>query len=334
MKILLIGAGAIGASVAACLKQNKYDVTVVAKYDEYAKAIREQGLHISGQKGEFVVKMNAVARLEELNDKYDIIFIATKAYDVEENLIKIRQYMKEQASVVSLQNGICIDLYKKYVGSKHTVGCVVGFGATMQERGNITITSSGTLEIGRVGNDFVGKLSEVRECLNSVFPTKIVDNIYESLYSKLIINSCITSLGVITGKTLGVMLKNKTVRNVFIGIIKEAMAVAIKLNIQVPPYANKINYYKIYKRKTNSFITHLIIKIVGKKYKNLKSSSLQSLERGKKTEIDYFNGYIIKLALQGEVNVSLNEQLVNMVKEIEEGKRKFQMENMLDIQYS
>ncbi len=335
MKILLIGAGAIGGSIAACLKKRNVDVTLVVKHDCYVKLIQEKGIHITGQKGDFIVKMPSFARIEEIQDTFDIIFIATKAYDVEEILKKITPLMKKNTSVVSLQNGICLDLYQNYVGEKHTVGCVVGFGATMNGFGNIKITSTGTLEIGKISDEFKGDLNAVQDCLSAVFTTNIVDNIYEFLYSKLIINSCITSLGAITGKPLGEMLKQKGIREIFIDIIKEAITVANKKQINVPPYGGKLDYYKIYRRnsKLGNWINHLIIKIVGKKYSQLKSSSLQSLERGQKTEIDYFNGYIERLGKSVGVPTPLNECLVQMVKELETGKRKPQMENVLDIQY-
>jgi 2-dehydropantoate 2-reductase len=64
-----------------------------------------------------------------------------------------------------------------------------------------------------------------------------------------------------------------------------------------------------------------MIRIIGFKYKKLKSSSLQSLERGKTTEVDYFNGYIVKNSLQYGVNVPVNSAVVNMIHEIELKKR-------------
>jgi 2-dehydropantoate 2-reductase len=70
-----------------------------------------------------------------------------------------------------------------------------------------------------------------------------------------------------------------------------------------------------------------MIRIIGFKYRKLKSSSLQSLERGKLTEIDYLNGYIVKKSLKYGVNTPVNSAIVNMIHEIEAGKRKITINN-------
>ena len=257
-----------------------------------------------------------------------------KAYDVKENLIVLLPHLKETTSVVSLQNGICTDLYQEMVSVSRTVGCVVGYGATMHQKGKIEITSTGTFVIGAINKEFKGDLKAVQECLESAFETTIVDDIYAHLYSKLIINSCITSLGALTGLTLGEMMKFKKIRTIFLQIIQEAIAVANACSIQVPPYGGKLDYYKLYQRtsKFGLWINHLIIKIVGKKYRHLKSSSLQSLQRGQKTEIDYFNGYIASLGKQVQVPTPLNTTLVEMIKEIELHQREISLKNIDEIQ--
>ena len=334
MRIALIGAGAIGGSIAACIAKQEYDLTVVAKYEEYASLIENQGIEITGVKGNFVQKIKAVAKVSQLTGKFDIVFVATKAYDVKENLLSLLSYLKENTSVVSLQNGICTDLYQEVVGKDRTVGCVVGYGATMHQKGKIEITSTGNFVIGSIAKTFKGDLKEVQTCLNTTFETIISDDIYSNLYSKLIINSCITSLGALTGLNLGEMMKIKKIRVIFLKIIDEAIAVANANHIQVPPYGGKLDYYKLYQRKSKfgNFINHLIIQIVGKKYRHLKSSSLQSLQRGQKTEIDYFNGYIVSLGKQVQVPTPINEKLVQMIKEIELHQRKITLDNINDIQ--
>lgn len=334
MRIALIGAGAIGGSIAACIAKQGYDLTVVAKYEEYASLIENQGIEITGVKGNFVQKIKAVAKVSQLTGKFDIVFVATKAYDVKENLLSLLSYLKENTSVVSLQNGICTDLYQEVVGKDRTVGCVVGYGATMHQKGKIEITSTGNFVIGSIAKTFKGDLKEVQTCLNTTFETIISDDIYSNLYSKLIINSCITSLGALTGLNLGEMMKIKKIRVIFLKIIDEAIAVANANHIQVPPYGGKLDYYKLYQRKSKfgNFINHLIIQIVGKKYRHLKSSSLQSLQRGQKTEIDYFNGYIVSLGKQVQVSTPINEKLVQMIKEIELHQRKITLDNINDIQ--
>ena len=70
------------------------------------------------------------------------------------------------------------------------------------------------------------------------------------------------------------------------------------------------------------------------KYRRLKSSSLQSLERGRKTEVDNYNGYIARKGKELGVDTTVNEQLSKMLAEIEQGKRRIAPGNFREIKYA
>ena len=74
-----------------------------------------------------------------------------------------------------------------------------------------------------------------------------------------------------------------------------------------------------------------MVRVVGIRYGKQKSSSLQSLERGRKTEIDYLNGYVVQQAQEVNVETPVNAALVKMIKEIENGRRKITPENVDDL---
>ena len=145
--------------------------------------------------------------------------------------------------------------------------------------------------------------------------------------------SGINSLGVIGGVRLGELLADQKVRLIFIELMREAMAVAAALNIQVAPAgAGKLDYYKLLGRRSwlANLNRHLTIRIIGFKYRRIKSSSLQSIERGRRTEIDFLNGYICDRGLENGVPTPINEAVRNMVREIEDGKRKMSLKNVED----
>lgn len=102
------------------------------------------------------------------------------------------------------------------------------------------------------------------------------------------VNSCITTLGVVSDQYLGKMLVKRKVRNLF-------------------------------------------IEVIGMKYRKLKSSSLQSLEHGRKTEVDIYNGYITSKGRELGIATPVNQQLTRMVGEIEQGKRKTDPGNFNEI---
>lgn len=328
-KILIIGAGAIGGITAGFLSKGGYNVQIVDKNPDIVEIIKSKELHIYGKKGDFKISIPAFSSIDQISEKKDLILLATKATAMPFVVKDLIPILKENSVVVSLQNGICEEIIAEIIGIEATIGCVVGWGATMNSPGELEMTSTGEFVIGRIDNKEDKRLDSIKEILQTIVPTDTSNNILGNLYSKLIISSCITTLGAICGLYLGEMLAIKKIRNIFICIVREAIDVANALNITVEPYANKLNYYSFLKGKgfLANLKRHTLIRLIGYKYKKVKSSSLQSLERGELTEIDYFNGYIFKKGQQNNVKTPLNECLTNIVKEIEVGKRKIALSN-------
>lgn len=330
-RICIIGAGAIGGVTAALLRNSGHDVTLVTKHQNVADMANKKGIKLSGVRGNMQVKLPAVATVPELTGTFDACIIATKTYDMPQAAEAMLPFLKEDSLVFSFQNGICTDALAKVVGANRAVGCVVGFGSTMSAPGTYDMTSEGDFIIGRVQGDNAALLP-MQQALNHVVPTHVSDNIYAELYSKLIINACITSLGAVSGLLLGDMLKRRDARNIFLRIMKEATLVAEKMGLKIPPYGGRLDYHQLMAGKGPMayFTRHGTVFAVGLKYKRLKSSSLQSLMRGKPTEVDAFNGYIAEKGREVGVPCPVNQRLTDMVHEIEQGKRKITPENLKD----
>ena len=332
-KIAVIGCGAIGGITAGLIKQQGYDVEVVCKHRDLSNQIRSFGLHIFGIKGDHTIKMPAVAEISELSGTKDIVLLATKAYDAMDAAKKVIPFLTDQSMIVSMQNGICEDDLGNIFGRDRTIGCVVGWGATMHKPGELEMTSTGEFIIGNIDHQADQRLIPLKKMLDAVVPVVISENIMGNLYAKLIVNSCITSLGAVCGLYLGDMLRIKKNRNIFIEIIREAIAIADAMDLHVEPMAGKIDCYQFLNGtgRLSEFKRHLLIRIIGFKYRRLKSSSLQSLERGNPTEIDYFNGYISKKGKTYDIPTPVNDKLIETIKEIEAGKRKIALNNLDEI---
>ena len=330
--ILVVGAGSIGGISAAILKNAGYNVEIVCKYEDYRENIINEGLKVSGVKGSFREKMKAYVSIKDTGCTKDIILLAVKATDMIEAAEDLKSLLKKNSLVISMQNGICEPELGRVLGNDHIVGCIVGWGATMDKPGDLVMTSSGDFVIGYIGRVEDERLNEIALLLGTILPVRITGNIMGHLYSKLIINSCITSVGALTGLLLGQMMQRRKARKLFIEIIREAIELAHVLQVKVENYGNRLNYYKFISGK-NSFYEakrHITLRLMGLKYRRLKSSSLQSLERGKLTEIDYLNGYISSNGREYGVPTPVNEAIVNMIHEIEDGKRKITLSNLDD----
>lgn len=331
-KIAIIGTGAIGGITAGFIARAGYNVEVVCKYRALADKIRSSGLHVFGVKGDYKVSMPAVAKISELSELKDIVLLAIKATDMLDAARELLPFLHQTSVVVSMQNGMCVDILAEIFGRERTIGCVIGWGATMHSPGEVEITSKGEFVIGNIDNRPDQQLLLLKKILSTVLPVEISENIRSNLYSKLIVNSCITSIGAICGLNLGEMLSIKKVRNIFREIMHEALTVANAMGFNVEVYAGRLNYHW-FLQETNplvNFMQHLLIRIIGFKYRKLKSSSLQSLERGKPTEIDYLNGYIARNGREHNIPTPLNDKIIQIVKDIEAGKRQIALNNLDD----
>ncbi len=332
LSFLVLGAGAVGGITAALMKKKGYDVEIICKYDDYASLISSHGLNVRGVCGSFSVKMPAYPSAGKLKGKKDVILHATKAADMADAAKEAAPFLKEGGCFVSMQNGICEDELIRATGSSRVIGCVTGWGATMESPGNMVMTSSGDFIIGYPGRPPDEFLNLVAEALSSVVPVRATGNIMGHLFSKLIINSCITSLGAICGLYLGEMLSISKVRRIFIEIIRESVVVADRMKISIETFGGKLDFKKFIAGTgpVSDFKRHLMIRFIGFRYRRLKSSSLQSLERGKPSEIDYLNGYVVGNADKYNIEVPVNRAVVRLIHEIEAKKRDIGADNFTD----
>ncbi len=339
MKIVIIGAGAVGGVLAAHLTDLNYQVELICKRREIVDAIENNGLRVDGIKGNLITYPDTFLDISQMSDQPDVVFIATKAQDVVDVARAIRPFLQDDTMVVSLQNGMCEQQIANIVGEERTIGCVVGWGATMLGPGRMEVTSDGSFIIGELSGEITHRMFVLRGLLEKIFHTEISSNIQGSLFSKLIVNSCINTLGAITGLRLGELLNMRIARTIFLRIFTEAVEVADRMGIRLETIAGRLNPYLLAlnendKRRPVSFSLirkHLFIMGIGFKYRRIKSSSLQSLERGRKTEIDYLNGYIVERAKVYNVSVPVNARLVEIVKQIENAKMKIEIENLFKI---
>jgi 2-dehydropantoate 2-reductase len=330
-KILVVGAGAIGGVTGALVSRAGHDVRILEKNPLAVERIRSSGLTVFTPRGNFSVSPPVFAEATEIPESVDVILLATKATSLPGVVLDLKPLMKPGTVIVSLQNGLCEEVIAGAVGRDAVIGCVVGWGATLHEPGVAEMTSKGDFILGRLDGRTDEALLDVQEIRGAAAPAEISSNIMGHLYAKLIINSCITTLGAVCGLCLGEMLRLRKARNMFIGIARESMDVARAMDTRVEAVAG-LDFGSFVKGAgpLSGLKRHALIRLVGFKHKRLKSSSLQSLERGERTEIDFFNGFIAAKGRELGVKTPLNDFLTALVKDIETGERKIGPENFDD----
>ncbi|RMG31003.1 MAG: 2-dehydropantoate 2-reductase [Methanobacteriota archaeon] len=331
MHILIAGVGGIGGPLAADLLVNGLDVDLLTDNPDITKAIRKSGIHVEKFNGETVdIKARAYTNAEEVHKNYDAIFLIMKAYAVREAIASTSPLLKESGYFVTFQNGIIEDLILDLVPEHRIIPCTVGWGGSMISPGVYRRTSRGVNIIGELDGTISERVKNLKEILELNSETRVTTNIKGVKWSKLAINSSINSVGVITGEVLKRTLGDRKARQIFLKIYSEVVELARAQNIvperivadpllfYVPPDAGKVK----------RFIKDRLVWFVGRRYGNVKSSSLQSLERGRPTENEYLNGYVVRKAQELQMQVPANRAVYEMVREIEEGSRSPSLMNL------
>lgn len=330
MKIILVGAGSIGGTTAVMLREHGCDLTIVEANEARAEVARTTGLRLTGALGDHCETFTVYNSIDELNEIYDVCIIATKYFALEAVARQMLPYVKADGMFVSMQNGICTGRLSGVVGPHRTVGCMIGFGATLKPDGSVNVTSKGELMLGRLDGVIDDDLKELVRIYNYLLPTKAVPNIDARLYSKLIVNSCINSIAALTGENVGKMLETPKAKAIFLEIAREATLAARKTGMKIPPYAKVLNYNLLILSEANWFkaVCRAVVNVVGKRFGDVRPSTLQSLDRGEKTEIDIFNGYIIEKGKEAGVPTPVNQQIYDFIKRIEAGEEKSSLDNL------
>jgi 2-dehydropantoate 2-reductase len=336
VRILIEGVGGVGGIVAARLTAAGYGPVLVTGNAEIAEAIDKNGISAKTPTEEFNVLSRAHSDLDSLGNQepFDAALLIMKANPVVAAARKTLPLLREDTGyVVTFQNGLVEDAVAAAVGAQRVISGIIGWGATMHAPGVYEQTSGGGIHIGELDGRVSGRVKELEQALEVVCPVLISKNIRGALWSKMAINCMITTMGALTGQLLGDMLKDRRVRQAFLAIYREVLDTAAAAGIKVERIAAnpRLFYLAPNAGLLNRFLKDMLMQVLGRRYRKLKSSMLQSLERARPTEIDYLNGYVVETAKKHGVPVPLNSLVTRMVKEIESGRRQIERRNMDEV---
>src|SRR5579863_8479571 len=186
MKILVMGAGAVGAYFGARLRAAGEDVVLCAR-GENLRAIRERGLDITSIRGDLRVEIAATDRPRELAP-YELILFCVKAYDTEAAAREVSGCLKHGGAILTLQNGVENEAKLAAIfGRDAVMGGNARVGVEMVAPGKIVHLSTGHIDLGELDGretDRVKKIAEVFQ--HAGILGQVSDDIMTARWDKLI----------------------------------------------------------------------------------------------------------------------------------------------------
>jgi 2-dehydropantoate 2-reductase len=228
MKIVVIGAGGVGAFYGGLLARAGQDVRFVARGAQL-DALRSTGLHISSLAlGEIdVPPLQATSRAED-SGIADLILVAVKAHQTAGILDQIAPIVGERTLLMALQNGVESDeVLAQRFGEHRVIGVVVYVGATLERPGFVRHVAAGTLVIGDRGDVGAERVEQVREALASTgLPVRVTPDIERQRWHKLAWNASFNAISALTLKSSQELLTTPETRALLIAVMREVIAVA------------------------------------------------------------------------------------------------------------
>lgn len=305
MKIVMLGAGALGSTIGGTLAMAKNEVYFVDMWKEHVDKINAQGLHMTDESNDWYVKVDARTNGEGI-DEADLVIVLVKSFATKSAVEQLKKtnVIGENTVVMSLQNGL---------GNEETIASVVGeenvisgktyVGGRLIEAGYISAGVKGKWTyIGELNGAKTERIQKVCDAFNEAgLLCEVSDNIKGLIWDKLLINVAAGALCGITRLPYGPLYEEEYIKEVAVDAIQEAINVAkaagVKLKSEDPEYP----WYAASEGLPATF----------------KTSILQSLELKRPTEIDFINGSVCEWGKKYNIPTPVNKTLVACVKGIE-----------------
>ena len=302
IRVAVLGAGAVGCYYGGMLARAGHAVTLIGR-PVHVEAFRKSGLHFEGLTFDEQVPVEASTDAAAVRGARLVLF-CVKSTDTEQAAAQIAPHLDADAIVVNLQNGVDNTERIQAKVSQPVVPAVVYVATEMKGPGHLKHHGRGDLVIGNLnGNISFNLLQELKiQFEKASIPVVVSGNVAGELWTKLVVNCAYNALSAITQLPYGKLIAGPGIRETMRDVVDETLAVAKASGVQMAPDM----LAKVYK----------IAEAMPTQY----SSTAQDLARGKPTEIDHLNGYVVRRGEVLGIPTPANRALHALVKLIESKK--------------
>ncbi len=328
MRVAIIGAGAIGSSVGALLARAGHEVTLVGRPEQVA-AVRVGGIQVDGPGGSFTVPVAAEVTLQV---RPDLALLTVKTQDVAAAIRAHRAFL-EDVPLVTMQNGVQSDaIAAELLPPENLLSSVVQVTATYLAPGRVTLLDRGQLVLGRPRGPHDVLVDQVAGTLRGAVPVSVSDNLEGAHWLKLIMNLN-NAIPALTNLPLREVTRDPFLRHLAVRLMREGMRVANKQGVVLESLGGvPVGTVRLLTRLPTPLASRLFASRAGNLGDGwpILGSTLQSLRRGRPTEIDFLNGEIVRRGRGLGIPTPANEMAVRLVHDIEKTGRFFESAALRD----
>ena len=313
MKIVVLGAGALGCAIGGTLSMAGNEVWLVNRDAQHVDVMNRAGLTMRSGSGaevaDRVVQVKAATHasgIDMASGPVELIIVLVKSFHTREVIESAGAIISQNTVVLSLQNGVGHeDVLAAAVGPQRVMAGKTYVGGVLLAPGHVMAGTQGKETIiGELSGQITPRALRVSEIFNAAgLATTLSQNIRATIWEKLFVNVATGALSGITRLNYGHLYEVPEVQACAIAAVAEAMAVARAAGIAITTTDPRAPWLKAAAGLPFEF----------------KASMLQSLENGSVTEIDFVNGAVVAMGQKHGVPTPVNQTLVACMKGVERG---------------
>jgi len=288
VKILILGAGAIGGFFGAHLMKSGANVSFLVREKRKDK-LKKSGINILSNNRKF--KVNPKLLEKNLSSHhFDVIILTNKSYDLIEAIREIKPYVNTTV-IIPLLNGMAhYDILDKEFGKEKIFGGTAYISTAMNNYGSIQqVTSRASIKFGPRTQKYINIANDFYEiCKETEFECDFSDHIELDLWRKYVLIGATAASTVLFQKTIGEINATTYGKSLITKIHEECRNIVLSKGYDIGIEAKNYN-----------------LKLITDKGSLLKASMLRDFESGKKTECEHILGYLIELAKRNNVQCDL-----------------------------
>jgi len=342
-RIVVVGAGAVGAYVGAHIARAGYACALLDPWSEHVDAINARGVRFSGAGGTYAVRIPAFHDRDVAacaGPGFDVVFVCAKLYDTHRAASLIAPYLTPDGVVVTLQNGLVEDVVADVVGPARTLGCI---GSTL----SVDLHAPGEIErtrapggsrytvfkIGEIDGTVTRRVESLVTMLGAVDSAAATTNLRGERWAKLVANTMTTGVCALSDWTMSDLLADARVRPLLIRLSAEAVRVGVALGYDIAPIrglpaqcwtdAHEGDADAV--AKIDAALRTELERIVGPGI----SGTAQDLRKGRRTEVDFMNGFVADQGSRVGAPAPAHERVAQWIRDMEKGRARPALDDVL-----
>ncbi|MCF6296270.1 MAG: ketopantoate reductase family protein [Flavobacteriaceae bacterium] len=278
MNIVVIGAGAVGGYFGGKLTQAGFNVTFIAR-GKTLEAIKTKGLQVKSIKGDFIVHPKVTENINDIKNP-DLIILGIKSWQVLDIAKQIKLVLTQKTMVLPLQNGA--DNTDKLLSVLNKENVLAGFCKIVSKVETPAVINHFGYEpeivFGEVNNEKTKRIKAIKAIFDKAkINNTIPEDIHLDIWKKFLFIATVSGIGALTRSVFGVMREDDDIRQIIYQTANEIVAIANAKGINL----------------TNNDV-EMVLKVIDNLDYNTTASMQRDIMEGRPSELENFNGYIVK----------------------------------------